>query len=227
MTVHVFWDIDGTLLSTARAGIFALEDAAVEVLEVEVDFTTMRTAGLTDAEIALEVCRAHGREDRAGEYLRAYGRLLPERLHRRRGGVLPNVRENLSALHEREDVVSLLLTGNIRAGAEAKLRHYGLWEYFEQTAGAFSVEGSDRPSIARAARALAGEGYDGEHTYVIGDTPHDISCGKVIGARTIAVATGPSYTLAELEACAPWLALEQLPEPHELMPLLALQRGRR
>jgi phosphoglycolate phosphatase len=32
---------------------------------------------------------------------------------------------------------------------------------------------------------------------VIGDTPHDIACGKAIGARTIAVATG-SFTRAQL-----------------------------
>ena len=223
MTVHVFWDIDGTLLTTARAGIFALEDAAVEVLGVEVDFAAMRTAGLTDAEIALEVCRAHGLEELAGDYLRAYGRLLPERLHRKRGEVLPNVRANLEALHGRDDVASLLLTGNIRAGAEAKLRHYGLWEFFEEHGGAFSVEGSDRPSIARAAQALAGEAYAGERAYVIGDTPHDVSCGKVIGARTIAVATGPSYSVAELEACDPWLTLEQLPAPAELLTMLELQ----
>ena len=222
MTVHVFWDIDGTLLTTARAGIFALEDAAVEVLGTEVDFSTMRTAGLTDAEIAIEVCRVHGREELHADYLRAYGRLLPERLHRRRGGVLRNVRENLEALDARDDAVSLLLTGNIRAGAEAKLRHYGLWEFFEQTGGAFSVEGSDRPSIARAARALSGEAYDGERTYVVGDTPHDISCGKVIGARTVAVATGPGYSLDELEACEPWLALKQLPAPEQFARIIGL-----
>ena len=223
MTVHVFWDIDGTLLSTARAGIFALEDAALEVLGTEIDFSTMRTAGLTDAEIALEVCRTLGLEERAGEYLRAYGRLLPESLHRKRGAVLANVRENLAALHASDDAASLLLTGNIRAGAEAKLRHYGLWEFFADTGGAFSVEGSDRPSIARAARALVGDAYDAERTYVIGDTPHDISCGKVIGARTIAVATGPSYSLQELAACEPWLALEQLPSADELLATLGLR----
>lgn len=222
MAVHVFWDIDGTLLTTARAGIFALQDAAREVLGADVDFSTMRTAGLTDAEIALEVCRAQGHEERAGEYLRAYGRLLPERLHWRRGEVLPNVRESLEALHARDDAVNLLLTGNVREGAEAKLRHYGLWEFFCERDGAFSVEGSDRPSIARAARALIRGAYDADRTYVIGDTPHDISCGKVIGARTVAVATGPSYTLAELEACAPWRALEELPRAGELMAMLGL-----
>lgn len=222
MTVHVFWDIDGTLLTTARAGIFALEDASRDVLGRELDLSTMRTAGLTDAEIAIEVCRSFGVEERAGDFLRAYGELLPERLHRRRGEVLPNVRAILAALHAREDAVSLLLTGNVRAGAEAKLRHYGLWEFFAGRGGAFSVEGSDRASIARAARTLVGEAYDAERTYVVGDTPHDISCGKVIGARTIAVATGPSYPLDELRACDPWLALEQLPAPGEFLSLIGL-----
>jgi phosphoglycolate phosphatase-like HAD superfamily hydrolase len=226
MTVHVFWDIDGTLLTTARAGIFALEDASLEVLGRELDLSTMKTAGLTDAEIAVEVCGSFGLEERVGDYLRAYGRLLPARLHRKRGEVLPNVRANLEALHERDDAVSLLLTGNIREGAEAKLRHYDLWEFFAHSGGAFSVEGSDRPSIARAAQALAGAGYDGERAYVIGDTPHDISCGKVIGARTVAVATGPSYSLAELEECEPWLALDILPMPEQFLTLLDIVNNR-
>jgi phosphoglycolate phosphatase-like HAD superfamily hydrolase len=223
MAVHLFWDIDGTLLTTARAGIFALEDASRDVLGRELDLSTMRTAGLTDAEIAIEVCRSFGVEERAGDFLRAYGELLPQRLHRKRGEVLPNVREILEALRNRDDVASLLLTGNIREGAEAKLRHYGLWEFFADSGGAFSVEGSDRASIARAAQALAGEAYDGERAYVIGDTPHDVSCGKAIGARTVAVATGPSYTLAELEGCEPWLALQRLPEPERFLELLELE----
>ena len=225
MTTHLFWDIDGTLLSTARAGIFALEDATLDVCDRELDLATMQTAGMTDAEIAMEICRGFGVPDRAGEFLRAYARLLPSRLNRRRGEVLLNVRENLEALQPREDVVNLLLTGNIRAGAEAKLRHYGLWEYFEHTGGAFSVEGSDRPSIARAARALVGDGYDPKRAYVIGDTPHDVKCGKAIGARTIAVATGPGYSLAELRRCRPWLTLETLPVPGEFEALLELCDG--
>lgn len=222
MTVHLFWDIDGTLLTTARAGIFALEDAAEEVLGERIDMSTMRTAGLTDAEIARDLCASRGVQDPAaiGTFLAAYERLLPERLHWRQGRVLPNVRENLEALSTRDDVVSMLLTGNVAGGAEAKLRHYGLWEFFAGTGGAFSVEGIDRPSIARAARALVHEAYDPATAYVIGDTPHDISCGKAIGARTVAVATGPGYTLAELSTYEPWLALDELPGPGEFMALL-------
>ena len=39
--------------------------------------------------------------------------------------------------------------------------------------------------------------FSPNRTFIIGDTPHDIECGKVIGARTIAVATG-KYTVSEL-----------------------------
>ena len=141
--------------------------------------------------------------------------------------MLPNVRENLEALSARDDVVNMLLTGNVAAGAEAKLRHYGLWEFFG-AGGAFSVEGSDRPSIARRARELAAEHSgngawpDPERMVVIGDTPHDISCGKTIGARTLAVATGPTYGLAELRGCEPWRAVAELPPPPELEQLIDL-----
>jgi phosphoglycolate phosphatase-like HAD superfamily hydrolase len=155
-----------------------------------------------------------------------YGRRLPAALPLRQGRVLPNVRENLEALAGRDDVVSMLLTGNIAEGAEAKLRHYGLWEFFAETRGAFSVEGSDRPSIARRARELAaehgGEVPPGERMVVIGDTPHDVACGKVIGARTVAVATGPGYDVEALGETDPWLVLEELPPPHEFQRALGL-----
>jgi phosphoglycolate phosphatase-like HAD superfamily hydrolase len=218
MTTYLFWDIDGTLLTTARAGIYAWEQAVREVMDQDVDFGSYRTAGLTDAEIALEIAPD---AEVAGRVLRAYERLVPEHLGRRRGHVMPNVRENLAALAGRDDVVSMLLTGNVAGGAEAKLRHYGLWEFFAETGGAFCVEGADRPSIARRARELAGE-PSGEHMVVIGDTPHDVGCGKAIGARTLAVATGPVYGLDDLRACDPSIAIEALPEPRALAQMLGL-----
>jgi phosphoglycolate phosphatase-like HAD superfamily hydrolase len=222
VTTFLFWDIDGTLLTTARAGVFALEEATEEVLGERIDLTTMKTAGLTDAEIArlLAESKDRGDEETIKALMDAYARLLPERLHWRQGYVLPNVKENLDALSGRDDVVNMLLTGNIPGGAEAKLRHYGLWDFFG-AGGAFSEYGSDRPSIARRAAELAGN-PDGDRMVVIGDTPHDVSCGKAIGARTLAVATGPGYDLAALEACAPDFALQALPEPAELERLLNL-----
>jgi phosphoglycolate phosphatase len=233
VTTFLFWDIDGTLLTTARAGIFAWEDATEVVLGRRVDMATMRTAGLTDGEIAVALVREHGDHEPgvAARLLREYAGNLPAALPRREGQVLPNVRENLEALSARNDVVNMLLTGNVADGAEAKLRHYGLWEFFG-AGGAFSVEGSDRPSIARRARELAAERTGngpwpaGEQMVVIGDTPHDVACGKAIGARTVAVASGPVYSLDDLRASEPWLALDALPNPHALQRLLGIATSR-
>jgi phosphoglycolate phosphatase len=223
---HVLlWDIDGTLLTTARAGVFALEDAAREVCGASLDFQTLQTAGLTDAEVAalsIESSGGEPSEEVVDSFLRAYERHLPDSLHRRKGHVMPGIVALLDYLADRKDVTSLLLTGNTPAGAKAKLAHYGLDAYFD--GGAFCVDTGGRESIARRARELAeerlGELSD-ERLYVIGDTPHDIRAGKAIGARTVAIGSGP-VPFEELQAADPWLVLEQLPEPARFVELLGL-----
>jgi phosphoglycolate phosphatase len=224
----LFWDIDGTLLTTKRAGVFALEEAAREVCGKTPDFASLDTAGLTDYEVARLAIRECGGEDTpevASAFLRAYERHLPERLGWRQGGALPGVVEVLEALHGRDDVILMLLTGNTPAGAKAKLEHYGLSAYF--AGGAFCVDGDDRPGIARRALGIAAEHAGAtvapESTFVIGDTPADIRCGQGIGARTVAVASG-SYGLEELSRYDPWLALERLPSPARFIELLMLDR---
>jgi phosphoglycolate phosphatase-like HAD superfamily hydrolase len=210
------WDLDGTLLTTARAGVFALEAAAQDVLGRSVDLSSMRTAGLTDTQIARTILMSSGASptpELVVRFLERYEELLPERLSWRTGRVLPGVREILDAAAGRRDILSMLLTGNTRAGARAKLTHYGLDRYFEH--GAFSDGEPDRSAIARKAAAVAAQRIGAEsptHIFVIGDTPHDIQCATVIGARAIAVATG-TYALDELTSHGPWWALEHLPEP--------------
>ena len=104
-----------------------------------------------------------------------------------------------------------LLTGNIRLGAEIKLRHFNLWEFF--TTGAFGDDHEDRRQIAAIARArgahMLNQPLRGEEVLVIGDTPRDIDCGHAIGARVLAVATGDS-TLAELQEHRPTWAVTDL-----------------
>lgn len=219
MTIALFWDIDGTLLTTARAGVFSLEDALEEVSGVRSDLNGMATAGMTDYSIAEAALADVGHgidEETVQRFLEIHGRQLPEYLHRREGHVMPGVREILDDLSGRADVVNLLLTGNTAAGAAAKLAHYGLDGYFG-AGGAFCVGPGERAEIARRALPLAA----GAEAYVIGDTPADVECGSAIGALTIAVATG-SYSLAELEATDPWAAVERLPEPQAFRALVSL-----
>jgi phosphoglycolate phosphatase-like HAD superfamily hydrolase len=223
----LFWDIDGTLLTTGRAGVFAWEDAAREVLGVEVDFAALDTAGLTDIEIGATILRTYGRQPDLAAVARIVGLYedyLPRSLPRRQGRVLPNVREILDALQDRRDVRSYLLTGNTRGGARAKLTHYELVDYFPD--GAFAEDTSDRRAIAARALALARDAgpVNEDAVFVVGDTPHDIDCGHAIGARTVAVATG-GYALDELESHRPWRAFAELPSADAFVRLIEEARA--
>jgi phosphoglycolate phosphatase-like HAD superfamily hydrolase len=218
----VFWDIDGTLLSTGRAGIFAWERALLEEFDVALDLSEMRTPGLTDTEIAVSLARRARRdatEQQVSSMLARYGLHLPSCLPLREGRVLPGVAAVLERLSRESDVRSYLLTGNTRAGADAKLSHYGLREYF--AGGVFADGCLDRVQIAEgAARLAAAEApAGGARCFVVGDTPHDIRCGKAIGAHTIAVATG-DFTIDELQIHEPWVVLRHLPAPTDFLQLL-------
>jgi phosphoglycolate phosphatase len=219
----LFWDIDGTLLTTGRAGIYAWEDALAEITGVRADLSDFDTAGVPDHQIGrrllIEVAGGSGDGDTVERLVRRYEDLLPAALGRRQGRVLPNVREILERVASHPDLRSMLLTGNTRRGAEAKLRHYRLDRFFE--GGAFSDSLGERDDIARA--AIASATRDGWSpalgAVVIGDTPHDIRCGRVAGARTLAVATG-AYDVAALERHDPWLVLPELPPPDEFLRLV-------
>jgi phosphoglycolate phosphatase len=220
----LFWDIDGTLLTTRRAGVYALEQALVDVCDLTPDLSDLQTAGLTDHEVAtlaLETAGVEVTPELAEAFLRAYEGHLPERLGWRSGGPMPGVVELLTALDRRDDVLSLLLTGNTEVGARAKLDHYGLAGFF--TGGAFCAAGDDRLTIARrateVAAAMTGDRVDPSAVFVIGDTPQDVRCGKAIGARTIAVASG-GYSVEDLREHAPWCLLERLPGPSDFIALL-------
>ncbi len=224
MTVVLLWDIDGTLLTTGRAGVFALEHAAREVCGDDVSLQEMHTAGLTDGEIAARIIGDSGAAPELVEhFLEVYAAALPDALHRRRGQVMDGVTAILDDLRDEPAVLSLLLTGNVEAGARAKLAHYGLDGSFE--AGAFCRGSERRADIARRAVALAADRFDPQRTFVIGDTPADVACGEAVGVRTIAVASGV-YSVEELADAGAWRTLPALPAPADFRRLVGLAHGR-
>lgn len=204
----ILWDIDGTIIVSHGAGVRAMEKALTKRFGVTVDLGAIDWAGRTDSWITGEVFRYCGLPDtpqNSHDYLETYLELLPRELaDGPQGRVLPGVLELLEMLHHRADVAQGLLTGNLKRGAEFKLTHYKVWHYFEF--GAFADDSALRNDLGPHALRRAKERHAVEFapldTFIIGDTPHDIECGKFIGAKTIAVATG-KFTVEELCAHHP------------------------
>ena len=201
----LLFDIDGTLIRSGGAGKAAMEAALGSAFGVADMRHRVPFSGRTDPVIARDLLAAHGIEPTAAHVARlrdAYLAHLPDALRHIQGTVLPGIDHALR--RERQGAVIGLLTGNIRAGAEIKLRHYGLWDYFPF--GGFADDLYDRDEVARralaAAEAHVGRTVDPADVWVIGDTPLDVQCARAIGAKAVVVATG-WHAHDELVACGP------------------------
>jgi phosphoglycolate phosphatase len=210
----LLWDIDGTLMLGDRAGERALVVALRNVFGIEGTLQHVEVAGRTDRLIAEDLLRAYAIEPSAKnihDFLEGYLAALPDELGRGQPRLLPGIVRILEAVAARTDLAQGLLTGNLARGARVKLSHFDAWRYFPF--GAFADDATLRndlgPHALRRARAHHTAEFAPERTFVIGDTPHDVACGKAIGAATIAVATG-KFSVEELAACAPTYTLADL-----------------
>jgi phosphoglycolate phosphatase-like HAD superfamily hydrolase len=219
----LLFDIDGTVMLSGEAGRRALEIAFDCVHEKPAAGRSVFFDGKTDPAIYEEICsslgiRSTGESRRRffEKYLFALKRLAPLAPGARE---LPGVRDLLQAA-SLEGMPTGLLTGNIREGARVKLDRFGLWEFFGF--GAFGDEAETRREIAALAlkRGIAASGDPGllpRDFVVIGDTPHDIDCGRAGGMRTIAVATGQRYGIEELKSFGADLAVADLSDCKTIM----------
>jgi phosphoglycolate phosphatase len=128
--------------------------------------------------------------------------------------LLPGVLPLLERL-ERLDAVHLgLLTGNMEAGARAKLEPFGLNRFF--AAGGFASDHPDRREIARIAHRklsdLTGIRFRPDDVTVVGDTEHDVDCARANHYRSVAVHSGWVDREA-LERARPDALLDALSDP--------------
>ena len=191
----LLFDIDGTLIHSAGAGMHALKLALTERHQIQDNLEDIEIAGMTDSGIVISILNKHkipATRENVAAFLDSYVHFLSLELPRRKGNLLPGILELLQKLKARKHIVLALLTGNLSRGAELKLGHYGVWHFFEF--GAFADDHHDRNRLGAFARARAkekhGREFSADEIDIIGDTPRDIACGKALGARTIAVTTG-------------------------------------
>jgi phosphoglycolate phosphatase len=211
----LLWDIDGTLMRSARRDAF--KDYTVpmflSVFGTAGRLPEMSVSGMTDLQIVIEALRDEGfTSDEVRERiedLKVHYMHEMERATRNESNLfyrLPGAREVLEATRAHPRYKNALLTGNIEPAARLKMRLVGLSAFFDSP-GAFGDESHDRrdlPALA-AARINAHLNLDLQPSQfiVIGDTPNDIACAKHFGAKAVAVATGRMYSPEDLLACSP------------------------
>ncbi len=222
------FDIDGTLLRSGGAGKAAMESALQDTFGVALAAEQVSYSGRTDRAIGRDLFRLHDVELNEANWVRfidAYLERLPGYLSSMEGTICPGIGELLDELDSWPDITVGLLTGNLRAGAQVKLGHFGLHERF--LFGGFGDHHWERDDVAiEAAEAVhrhLKEPVPPERIWVIGDTPLDVQCARAIGARAVAVATGWDDA-ATLAAAGPDLLLKDLSNPDPFLRLLRAGR---
>lgn len=183
-------------MRTGGAGVKAFARVFKNTFRAVDGFENLKFAGRTDVSLVREFFTLHRipvTKENFEVFFERYVFWLDEILSETQIEICPGVVPFLHGLQAAPRPPSLgLLTGNIRLGAEIKLRRAGLWKYFE--VGAFADDAEDRDHIAAIARdrsvKFLGETILPDEVVVIGDTPLDIRCARAIGARVLAVATG-------------------------------------
>jgi phosphoglycolate phosphatase-like HAD superfamily hydrolase len=208
----VLFDIDGTLVDCGPQVRPLFAAALEEVFGETGDIYGYSFAGRTDPRIVLDLLAGAGIPEeevraRLPRMREVYLGKLERALDRRGMRLLPGVEEILEDLAKREDVVLALLTGNWEPGARTKLSRFDLNRFFGF--GAFGCDAVDReelpPVALDRAERWTGHRFAPDETLIIGDSIHDVACGRAHGIPVLAVATGYTPAAALHEAGADWV----------------------
>lgn len=217
MSNLVLFDIDGTLLRSGPAPLSCLAAAFTRVTGRT--FPQLQPAGKTDPLIVREAFRLVGIPKR--DWVEQEQRILrkyPVYLERKedelrsQSELLRGVTELLVSLRSRSYAMGLL-TGNLENTARRKLDVFDLNQFFP--IGGFGSDCADRNRLGRVALERAsryyGRRFNHQKVWIVGDTPRDVQAARSLGARCLAVATGPFHQ-AFLEEFLPDAVLPSLAE---------------
>ncbi|HET7505771.1 MAG TPA: HAD family hydrolase [Kofleriaceae bacterium] len=215
MILYLF-DIDGTLLHARRSGRRVFDAVFAARHGVERACEGIAFGGKTDPALVDEIFIARlGRpatDDERAAFLDAYLPLLRADLAQGGVEVLGGVAEVLAWLAEQPSVLLGIATGNVRAGAEAKLSAAGLGSYF--ALGGYGCDSRVRAELVATAIARGREHGELREVVVVGDTVHDISAARACGAVACAVATGSDPAEALGHADVVLASMAELPAWH-------------
>ncbi|GAA0420634.1 HAD family hydrolase [Streptomyces luteireticuli] len=217
----VLWDIDHTLIDTRGVGR-ELSELAFERATGLRMHRQAKIDGITESVIFRETARLHGlRTDRDdfGRFAQALTEAHAQRAAdlRERGYALPGAAKALDAVAAQRGWVQTVVSGNVRAVAEIKLRTFGLDSHMLWEAGAFGEDADERSDLV--ALSLERAGVQAQDAVIVDDTPAGAGAGAANGVRVVAVATGRS-SLEELRKAGANVVLSDLTDTQRLMAAL-------
>lgn len=229
----VFFDVDGTLLSTKLNRVH--RDSFAHAFESVYGFTAnideIPHQGKTDRGIILEICARHGVDAEAasarmGDAMTAMLDYCRARRSEMVVQALPGVLPLLEMLARRPNVVLGLVTGNLQEIAWSKVTAAGLSGFF--SCGGFGSDNASRAELIRVGlRRVAGlfpaaplADKAALRVYHVGDTLNDLAAAQDAGVRGVGVATG-GCGLAELQGC-PFEPFAVVADMADLPAMLAL-----
>lgn len=201
------FDFDGTLLNSNDHVINCFQATFREVLGKELPRDTITaTFGIPLAKALEDLDPVH-----AEELLKVYRR------HSDAIGLsmmyeIDGARDTLQALHNMGCTIAIV-TSKKEINATAQMAHIGISDYVDCLVGPEKTT-AHKPDPAPIHCALKLLGVDAKDCLMIGDSPHDILCGKnahvdTVGVRFTAVdldsllATAPTYMISHLSELLP------------------------
>lgn len=214
----ILFDVDQTLVDALAHHNVAYKKAFKEVFNVDAQLTDIKFAGKIVPNIIRELGELKGIpkdvvKSKLTETVERVESFFKESVAKGEIKVLPGVRELLEKLKERDNILGVV-TGNPEGITQSILEKGKLKGYFDILV--YGSEGKDRAELVGLAIAEAGrkfgEKFYGKDVVIVGDSIHDIECGKPHGSITIAVTTG-FYSKEELMKHSPDYLFKDLADP--------------
>lgn len=230
----ILFDIDGTLYHGDRSGWGAFLDAGRELFGPAFNNDNVQFNGWIDPLIFAALMRHNGlpTDEKTHESFRRAGhRHLRLRFASGEHDLcaLPGALDLVQALRKLPDQVTLgLLTGNYPSNGRLKLESVGYQlDWFDIQV--WGTDGPRRDALPQVARQRYEQstgceiGWD--RIVIVGDTPHDVSCARANGCRSLAVATG-GVPAEQLRQAGADLVVESLAETDALVDWLLCRAPR-
>lgn len=198
----VLFDLDNTIFgykklkSNPREHMKAYMHGFKKMFNINISFQELVSySGKIDNQIINEILKSREKKISLKKIKKIKGIMsdyYKKNYKKERNFVLPGIKQILNNLKKEKNIVLGVLTGNLSKVGMLKLKRFNLDKYFKVFG--FGDNAKNRNDLIKK---TVKNNY--KKVFVIGDTPHDINCGKYIKATTIAVATGP-YSTKQLKS---------------------------